>query len=293
MFIYLFIYIIILLLLLAGNHLGCCCSLFLKSTISLECCEGCVSSSFLLKRKKHIFKGLLFSFVVGIFLFFKGRAGGRKFSKPEGEGAGTASRRGELLSPCRMQRLQQRSEEVKFISHKSHVKCLQGEVIKQMYEARGKVHPFQKTLPVSAALQKPREAGRDPTSAAAAFLIVLFLSSPIYLIALSLSEQLAGLPPVRAARCRGCGLGEWRVTHQTAQEAWRDGVMDRGRPAINNQTKSFYWESCGKCGFGNICLHPTNNKWHFSPFLCFSHPTPPPFPPSLSLFWLFLSRFTN
>lgn len=205
-------------------------------------------------------------------MFFKGRAGGRKFSKPEGKGAGTASLWGELLSPCRMQRLQHRSEEVKFISHKSHVKCLQGEVIKQMYEARGKVHPFQKTLPVSAALQKPGEAGRDPTSAAAAFLIVLFLSSPTYLIALSLLEQLAGLPPVRAARCGGCGLGERRVAHQTAREAWKDGVMDGGRPAINNQTKSFYWESCGKCGFGNICLHPTNNKWHFSPFLCFSLP---------------------
>lgn len=122
-------------------------------------------SCFLLKRKKHIFKGLLFFLVVGAFLrgrlvffFFEGRDRGRKFSEQEGEGTGTASPRGEVLSPCGTQRLQHRSKEVKFISHKSHVECLQGEVIKQMYEARGKVHPFPKTLPVSAALQKPREA---------------------------------------------------------------------------------------------------------------------------------------
>lgn len=87
------------------------------------------------------------------------------------------------------------------------------------------------------------------------------------------------------------GMRDGRAEGSTSNssEARRDGVMDGGRPAINNQTKSFYWESCGKCGFGNICLHPTNNKWCFSPFLCFS----PPFPPSLSLFRLFLPRFTD
>lgn len=100
---YLFIYIYVggFFLLFAGSQLGCCCFLFLKSTISLECCKGCVSSSFLLKRKKHIFKGLLFFLLLGVFLFFKGRARGRKFGEQEGEGASTASWRGEVLSPCR------------------------------------------------------------------------------------------------------------------------------------------------------------------------------------------------
>lgn len=42
-------------LLFAGKQLGCRCFIFLESAISLERCEGCVSSSFLLKRKKHIF----------------------------------------------------------------------------------------------------------------------------------------------------------------------------------------------------------------------------------------------
>lgn len=81
----------------------------------------------------------------------------------DGRAAGTASPWGEVLPPCGAQRLQHRSKEVEFISHKSHVKCLQGEVIKQMYKARGKVHPFQKRLSMSAALQKPREAGIQPT----------------------------------------------------------------------------------------------------------------------------------
>lgn len=59
--------------------------------------------------------------------------------------------------------------------------------------------------------------------------------------------------------------------------------MDGGCPVINNQTKSFYRASCGKCGFGNICLHPTNNKWCFFPFLCFSSPHLPPRLSSLPL----------
>lgn len=74
---YLFIYIYVCLL-FAGNQLGCCCFLFVKSAISLERCEGCVNSRFLLKRKKHIFKGLMGVFLVvvlldGFFFFLKER----------------------------------------------------------------------------------------------------------------------------------------------------------------------------------------------------------------------------
>lgn len=95
--------------------------------------------------------------------------------------------------------------------------------------------------------------------------------------------------PCQSCPWEGCRMGERRVAHQTAREAQRDGVMDGGHPVINNQTRSFYWGSHGKCSFGNICLHPTNNKWCFFPFLCFL----PPFPPSLSLFWLFSPRFSD
>lgn len=113
--------------------------------------------------------------------------------------------------------------EVKFISHKSHVKCLRGEVIKQMYEARGKVHPFQKTLPVSAALQKSQEAEGSNRHGSSFPDSLLFISSSIYLMAFSLLGELSGalLSPVTAAQ-RG-GLWEGRVAHQTAREGWSDG----------------------------------------------------------------------
>lgn len=194
-----------------------------------------------------------------------------------------------MLSPCGTRRLRHPSKEVKFIFHKSHVKCLRGEVIKQMYEARGKVHPFQKTLPVSAALQKSQEAEGSNRHGSSFPDRLLFISSSIYLMAFSLLEELpelccplSQLPSVGAVRGEG---GGWHI-----KQLGRDGVMDGGCPVINNQTKSFYWASCGKCGFGNICLHPTNNKWCFFPFLCFS---PPAFPPSLSLFLLCLPRITD
>lgn len=111
----------------------------------------------------------------------------------EAEGASPASRRGEALSPCGTRRLRHPGEEVKFISHKSHVKCLRGEVIKQMYEARGKVHPFQKTLPVSAALQKSREAEGSNQHGSSSPDSLLFISSSSYLMIFSLLEELPGL----------------------------------------------------------------------------------------------------
>lgn len=144
-----------------------------------------------------------------------------------------------------------------------------------MYEARGKVHPFQKTLPVSAALQKSREAEGSNRHGSSFPDALLFISSSIYLenctfdgIFFTGRSSRALLSPVTAAQCGGCGRGGWHI-----KQLWRDGVMDGGCPVINNQTKSFYWAPCGKCGFGNICLHPTNNKWCFFPFLCFSPPS--------------------
>lgn len=223
-----------LLLLFAGNQLGCCCLLFLKSTASLE---RCVSSSFLSERKKHGFfkvcwRGWVFLalLIFGVFLIllFKGRARGRKFGEQEAEGARPASRRGEVLSPCGARGLRHPSGEVKFISHKSHVKCLRGEVIKQMYEARGKVHPFQKTLPVSAALQKSREAEGSNRHGSSFPDSLLFISSSIYLMAFSLLEQLPGpccalsqLPSAGAVGGEGGGGGTSNSSGGT--EGWSDG----------------------------------------------------------------------
>ncbi|KYO23374.1 hypothetical protein Y1Q_0005758 [Alligator mississippiensis] len=88
-----------------------------------------------------------------------------------------------------------------------------------MYEARGSDYPFPKKLQGLVSLQ---HAGGQLT--------------------LSRLSQMRAIPEGR------CKMSKCCVAHQKDWEAWTDGLMD----VINNQTKSFYWESCGKCGFGNI-----------------------------------------
>lgn len=66
----------------------------------------------------------------------------------------------------------------------------------------------------------------------------------------------------------------WRWGDGWEHNGWSDGWG----LAINHQTGSFCWESCGKCSFGSICLGPTNNKRGCSPSLCLSLPFFPPSP---------------
>lgn len=137
----------------------------------------------------------------------------------EAEGASPASRRGEALSPCGTRGLRHPSEEVEFISHKSRVKCLRGEVIKQMYEARGKVHPFQKTLPVSAALQKSREAEGSNRHGSSFPDALLFISSSIDSKGFSLLEEVPGLCSLPCRSCPVRGLWEGRAEGGTSNSS--------------------------------------------------------------------------
>lgn len=171
-------------------------------------------------------------------MFSEGRAGGKQ--------------RGEVLPPRKV-------EEVTFISHKSHVKWPRGEVIKQIYEARGKVHPFREMLLVSAALRQPPERGTLPATQKLPQESLIY--SLLYLFDCIFLSNLLGFPLAKLE------MG-WK------HNGWSDGWG----PAINHQTGSFGWESCGKCSFGSICLGPTNNKRGCSPSLCLSPPFLPPSP---------------
>lgn len=175
-------------------------------------------------------------------MFSEGRAGGKQ--------------RGEVLPPRKV-------EEVTFISHKSHVKWPRGEVIKQIYEARGKVHPFREMLLVSAALQQPPERGTLPATQKLPQESLIY--SLLYLFDCIFLSNLLASP-----------WQSWRWGGSTT-----DGVMDGGRQLIIKQGAlvGSHVENAALGAF--VLVPPTTRGAAPPPFV--SHPLS-----SLPLpFWLF------